>query len=165
MRGLKKVLLIVILSTFIFMITGCGNKNGVLVNNNKKALTADGYKSKMEDKGYTVIDASDQVSQYDYVKKLYIALNADRTYQIEFTEFSDNDNAIAFFENNKKNFEDAKGDSSEYTKVKLGNYDKYTLLTNGEYNVVARIDNTTIYLNVDEEYKNDVQSTLKDLGY
>lgn len=156
MKRFRKVMLVVILFISIFMLTGCGNK---------KAITSEDYKNKMEEKKYSVQESTSQFSDYDYVKKVYIALNSDRTYQIEFYELSDVDNAVSFFNNNKTIFENSKSNDAVETSVSMGNNSKYTLTTNGRYKVVSRIDNTVIYLDVTEQYKNDVQSILKSLGY
>ena len=78
---------------------------------------------------------------------------------------SDNDYASSFFNNNKKTFEDSESSGSTETSVSVGNNEKYTLTTNGKFKVVSRIDNTVIYLNVDDNYKSSVKNVLKDLGY
>ena len=97
--------------------------------------------------------------------QVYIAISSDSTYQIEFYELSDSDYASSFFNNNKKTFEDSKSSGSAETSVSAGNNAKYTLTTNGKFKVVSRIDNTVIYLNVDDDYKSSVKDVLKDLGY
>jgi len=47
----------------------------------------------------------------------------------------------------------------------MGNNSKYTLKTNGEYKVVSRIEDTVIYVDVDEKYEDDVKEILKEIGY
>lgn len=78
---------------------------------------------------------------------------------------SDADNAVSFFNTNKNIFENSKSNDAIETSVSMGNNSKYTLTTNSRYKVVSRIDNTVIYLDVADQYKNDVQSILKSLGY
>ena len=148
--------LVAICFIMLFTITGCGNK---------KALTASDFKSKMETNGYIVQDATSQMSEYDYIQQVYIAINSDYTYQIEFYELSDNDYAARFFNNNKSIFEDSKSSGAVETSVNIGNHAKYSLTTDGKFKVVSKIDNTVIYLNVDEDYKSSVKDVLKDLGY
>ena len=109
----------------------------------KTAITSDEFKNKM----------------------VYIAINKDSTYQIEFYELSNKDYASNFFNNNKKTFEDSKSSGSTETSVSIGNNEKYTLTTKGKFKVVSRIDNTVIYLNVNDNYKSSVKDVLKDLGY
>lgn len=136
------------------LMTGCGNK---------EAISSSEFKSIMGSKGYDVQDATSQFSAYDYVKQVYIALNDE--YQIEFYELSDEDKAVSFFETNKTIFEDSKSSTSSQVSTSIGNHSKYALSSDESYKVVSRIDNTVIYLNVDEEYKDEVKDLLEDLGY
>lgn len=156
MKRVKQLLMGLMCFVVLFTLTGCGNKT---------AITSDDFKSKMESSGYTVQEATNQMSDYDYIKQVYIAISSDSTYQIEFYELSDNDYASSFFNNNKKTFEDSKSSGSTETSVSVDNNEKYTLTTNGKFKVVSRIDNTVIYLNVDDNYKSSVKDVLKNLGY
>lgn len=156
MKRVKQLLMGLMCFVVLFTLTGCGNKT---------AITSDDFKSKMESSGYTVQEATNQMSDYDYIKQVYIAISSDSTYQIEFYELSDNDYASSFFNNNKKTFEDSKSSGSTKTSVSVDNNEKYTLTTNGKFKVVSRIDNTVIYLNVDDNYKSSVKDVLKNLGY
>ncbi len=156
MKKVKRLLMGVLCFVVLFTLTGCGNKT---------SITSADFKSKMESKGYTVQDATSQMSEYDYINQVYIAISSDSTYQIEFYELSDSDYASSFFNNNKKTFENSKSSGSAETSVSAGNNAKYTLTTNGKFKVVSRIDNTVIYLNVDDDYKSSVKDVLKDLGY
>lgn len=138
----------------IFFITGCINK---------KSISSNEFKNIMKEKGYSIYDATSQFSDYDYVLKAYLALKSD--HQIEFYELSDNDNAKSFYKRNKSIFEDSKEDIYSQYNSSIGNHSKYTLKTGGKYKVVSRIDNTVIYLNVDEKHKDSVKDILEYLGY
>ncbi len=156
MKRIKTLVMLFICVISLFSITGCKSKT---------ALKSSEFVNKIEEMGYTAKDATDQMSQYDYIEKVILAINKDETYQIEFYELSDNDYASGFFDNNKKIFEDSKDTTSTSTSVNIVNYEKYTLSTDGKYKVVSRIANTVIYLNVDDEYKSEVKETLELLGY
>jgi hypothetical protein len=119
----------------------------------------------MSQKGYSVQDASSQFSEYSYIKQVYIAVSEDYSYQIEFYELSDDSYATTFYNNNESIFESSKGDAAIETSIGLNNYSKYTLSSNGKYMVVSRIDNTVIYVDVDENYKDAVKTILDELGY
>ncbi|MGN1113933.1 MAG: hypothetical protein ACI4RC_02290 [Oscillospiraceae bacterium] len=156
MKKIKILTSALLCMVIMFTITGCGKKT---------ALTAEDFKSKTEEKGYTVQEATDQFSDYDYIKKVYIAIDKEQKYQIEFYEIDSSDNASKFFNNNKSIFEESKSSSCTETNVSLSNNAKYTLTTNGEYKVISRIDNTAIYVNADEKYKSDIKDLLDDLDY
>lgn len=156
MRKVKCFMMGVLCFVVLFTLTGCGNKT---------SITSDDFKNKMESNGYTVQDATSQMASYDYIKKVYIAISNDSTYQIEFYELSDSDYATSFFNNNKSIFENSKSSVSTETSVNLGNHNKYSLTANDKFKVVSRIDNTVIYLDVDENYKSSVKDILDDLGY
>lgn len=158
MKNLKRIIKGVLLFAFIILLTGCFSK---------KALSSEDFKTKMEEKGFTVQDATHQLSSYSYINKVYLAISSNSTYQIEFYDLATEDDAINFFNNNKSLFEKSKsndsGDAS--SNVNLKNYTKYVLISGGRYKVVSRINNTVIYLNVEETNKDEVKQILKDLGY
>jgi len=153
MKNFKIIMILSALIILALVFTGCGNKT---------ALTADGFKSTMESKGFTVKDATGQFGK-GIVDKVYIALN--KNYQIEFYSVPSEEQAINAFNQNKANFEKLKSSANVNTDVSLGNSSKYTLNSGGKYNVVSRISNTFIYLSVDSANKSEVDTILKDLGY
>lgn len=135
------------------------------LNKEKVAITPDSFKTTMEEKDYTVSDVTSVFSQYGgYVKKAYLA-QKNTDYQIEFYELSNLDNAVDFFNTNRAKFESQKGNSSIYSNVSLKNYSTYSLTTNGKYKYVSRVDNTVIYIDVDEKYQDTVKSLIKEIGY
>jgi len=152
MKTLKNSMLFAVLTIMMIAFTGCGDKT---------ALTPDQFKSKMESKGFTVQDATDQFE--GKVDKVYIALN--KNFQIEFYSVASKDQALGAYNQNKRSFEDTKSAGSTETESNIGNNSKYTLNTNGKYKVVSRIDTTFIYINVPSTYKTEVNTLLKDLGY
>ena len=119
----------------------------------------------MENKGFDVQEATEQFVNYDYIKQVYIAVNNSSNYQIEFYETLDTSGAENFYETNKEVFENEKESSSAYSSVDLGNHSKFSLTTDGKFKVISRIDNTIIYLNVDEKNKSEVKNILDELGY
>ena len=158
----KSVMIIIAILLLIIVIVAAVFFN---LNKEKKSITASDFYNIMKDKGYIVSNANEQFSEYNYIKQVYLAADKDYKYQIEFYEISDNTNAVNFYENNKLIFESSKGDSSSYTDVSFKNYSKYTLSTDGKYKVLSRVNNTVIYLDVKNEYKNDVNKIIKELGY
>jgi len=134
-----------------------------ILNKEKISITAKEFKNIMERKEYTVADATSQFEEYEFVKKVYIA--TDGKYKFEFYEFSSDEDAINFYNNNKSIFENQKGNSSGETYINGKNYSKYTLTTDGKYKCVSRINNTAMFINIENEYKDDLKEVLKDLDY
>jgi hypothetical protein len=157
----KRLLKIVSLGLAVML--GCGLLIGC--GSNKTSISANDFKDIMEDNGYEIVDAAEQFAEYDHVKTAYIAIDETASYQIEFYSIADEDAASQMFYSNKETIENTKGTATGVVEIKMGNYDKYSLTTNGKYKVVARIDNTMIYCNVDEDYKDDVKEIIELLGY
>ena len=157
MKKRKILLLIGIALTSLFIVTGCGNK---------KSITAEEFESKLKEKNFIINDVkTTQFSDVPEISKGLVAIDETYNYQIEFYEFTSEENAISFYERNKLIFENAKGSSSAYTNVDLNNYQKYTLITDGKYKVLTRINNTLIFINANEEYKDAIKKILKELNY
>ena len=153
---MKKVKVLMLLVLVVFL-SACSS--------NKIAINVDEFKETMRDNSYYVVNSKEQFSEYDYIVDSYIAINSDKTFQIEFYKLSDVDNSIAFYNYNKDIFDASKTSNSAYTDVNLNNNSKYTLTTEDSYKVLSRIDDTVIYVNTDKEYKDDIKSILKKIGY
>ena len=153
---MKKLKYFVLIILSVIVITGCGNK---------KAIDSDKFKKIMTDMDFQVVDAKYLFSEYDQVKEVYVALEKDRNYQIEFYVLDTDDSATDFYNTNKTIFEDSKGSTSSYKTVNLGNVSKYTLTTDGQYKIISRIGNTAVFVSEDIKYKDDINKILKKLGY
>lgn len=153
---MKKIKTLV-LSILVVLLSACSL--------NKEAIDVDKFKEKMRDKDYYVVNSKEQFSEYDYIIDSYIAINSDKTYQIEFYKLLDIDNSLAFYNYNKDIFDASRTSNSTYTDINLSNNNKYTLSTEDSYKVLSRIDDTVIYVNTDIKYKDEINSILKNLGY
>ena len=131
----------------------------------KQALTAEDFKSKMEEKGYDLQDCTDQFEGYDFVEQVYVALDDEGSYQIEFYDLSDDAHARDFFSNNVQIFKESKSNMSANTNVSLGNYEKYTQTDSDQFSMISRIDDTVIYVVEEKENKEAVEAVVKELGY
>ena len=69
------------------------------------------------------------------------------------------------YDRNKKRFESQKNDNDKAEIVETDNYSEYKLLTKGKYKLLCKIDNTLVYANVDEQYRDSVVEFAKQLGY
>lgn len=150
---MKKYLLLCV--AVLLLLTGCVGKE-------RTAISAEDFRSKMEEKGYTVVDATNQF-EAGLVEEVVLAYNDN--YQLEFYVMPDEDSAKAAFMQNQSTFESAKGSSSSHKTVSLKNYSYYNLTTDGKYFTVSRTDNTFMYTVVEEDYKKEVQDLMKEFGY
>ena len=134
------------------------------LNKEKTPITADTFNTTMESKGYVMTDTTSQFSQYgSLMAKSYAAQKSG--YQIEFYELSNEENAISMYNTNKTKFESQKTNISTSSTVSMNNYATYSLTTNGKYKYVSRINNTLVYVDVDETYKDTVKDIMKEIGY
>ena len=153
---MKKIKILGLL-VLVMLVSACTTK--------KVAIDEDKFISIMKNEGFTIVDVEEQFEQFDGFEEAYVAINPTGKYQIEFYELENDSYTINFYNNNKSRFESSKKGATTYTSVDLNNYNKYTLTTSNKYKVLSRIGETMIYLDVDKEYKNEVNSILEKLGY
>lgn len=167
MSKAAKIILIVVAIIIIIALIVVGAIVGVstLLNREKDSITAEQFRSTMEQKNYIVEDATYQFSQYDYVTQVYLVADSSYSYQIEFYELSNESNAIGFYNSNASIFQSRKGNAAVETNESGKNFSKYTLLSGGNYMVVSRINNTVIYVDVTSEYEDTVKDILDEIGY
>lgn len=134
------------------------------LNKEKTPISANTFNTTMESKGYIMTDTTSQFAQYgNYMSKSYAAQKTG--YQIEFYELSSEENAISMYNTNKTKFESQKSNDSASAIASMNNYATYSLTTNGKYKYLSRIDNTLVYIDVDESYKDVVKDIMKEIGY
>jgi len=155
--GMKQVLVIVLAMTIL---SGCG----------RDVIASDDFKSYMEDKGYEIVDSTDQYAGIGDVHKGYIALvdsnnDGEIDYQIEWLEVKNIEDAILLFEQQKVVSESYKGNSSSESNVNRKNYSEYSITYNGIHINMIRVENTLVYVMCDEEYKDNVKEDMKQIGY
>ena len=134
------------------------------LNKEKTPISASTFNTTMEGKGYEMTDTTSQFAQYEnYMSESYVAQKIG--YQIEFYELTNEENAISMYNANKTKFESQKTNASASTTASMNNYSTYSLTTNGKYKYLSRIDNTLVYVDVDESYKDVVKDIMKEIGY
>ena len=134
------------------------------LNKGKTPITAAEFNNIMENEGYVMTNTTSQFAQYpNYISESYVAQKSG--YQIEFYELTSEENAISMYNTNEAKFESQKTNAAIYTTVSIKNYATYSLTTNGKYKYLSRIDNTLVYIDVDESYKDIVKDIMKEIGY
>ena len=152
---IKTILLSIICFLMLFTLTGCAKKT---------VLTTNDFVSIAKKLEYTTEDVTDQYASNNYIKEATIAQSSDG-YQVEFYVLSDEGNATSMFNTNKADFESFKGNMSSETSVNLSNYSTYTLSSSGYYMHLCRVDNTLLYIKVQDTYKDSVKTLIDELDY
>ncbi len=164
---MKKAILITIIVVVIvaLIVGGIFATVFITVAQPKDPITVDEFKSALQQKDYSIYDAKDQYAVYTYIQSAQIAIKTDDSHQIEFYKFADSSYATNFFNNNVNIFENSKGTSDVQSTLSGTNYSKYVSKSKGKYRVVSIIEDTGIFVEVDEEYEEEVKSILEELGY
>jgi len=131
----------------------------------KEAISSSEFKTHMQGKGYYIKDATYQFNDIDYIENVYLAIDKDYEYQIEFYEFSENSDAEAFFTRNKNKFELDESDIAKKDEVNGSNHHRYSLTTPYSYKLVSVIDNTAVYINTDEDNKDEIVEIVEEINY
>jgi len=149
----KRVLGVVLLVSMVLVLCGCSKK---------EAITADVFKSKMEDLGYKITDATGQF-QGQAVESVQLALKDD--YQIEFYVVPSVEQAESAYNQNKSNIKNIETSSTTMKSLEVKNYSYYSMTSKEKYYVVSRVDNTFIYVAAKVEYKDEISDIISELGY
>ncbi|MGN1147178.1 MAG: hypothetical protein ACI4TB_02065 [Lachnospiraceae bacterium] len=153
MSRMKKVFVVFCMILGLTGMTACAKR---------EAVSVEAFNAAMEEKGYTIQDATDQIPA-DYIQAISLALHDD--YQIELYVFTGADAAASVFAQNKSVFEERKGNSNVEVSKDIGNYSYYSLTTGGQYYLLSRVDNTMLYVVADEKYKKEITEIIKEFGY
>ncbi|MBE5932364.1 MAG: hypothetical protein E7263_02950 [Lachnospiraceae bacterium] len=158
-KGLKIVLLIclvIVAAASVILL--------FVIDREKESMTANEFCDEMEDEGYILVDVTSQYEAYG-IDEAYIAVEQNQEYQIEFYELPSVSRAENMFATNKQNFKDRAGSSRVTSSYGFGNYDVYSLQSNGDFMYLCRVDNTLLYIDVDDSYKNEVREIIDELDY
>ena len=150
----KKVFLAFILLLGIFTLTGCVNK---------KTLTVDEVKTKMEKLGYDVTDNKNKYSDQEYVVNALLIGNSNFT--VDFLEISDIELAKELFESNKERMDGNRNGNYTNKSLSGNNYESYELVSDGYYMYICRIDNTILYADNKVEFEKEMKQIIKELNY
>jgi hypothetical protein len=149
----KRILGVLLVVSMVLVLCGCSKK---------EAITADDFKSKMEDLGYKITDATGQFKGQP-VDSVQLALKDD--YKIEFYVLPSVELAQSSFTENKSKIENINTSFSTTKSLEIKNFSYYTRTTGTIYYVVSRVDNTFIYVAAKAEYKDEISDIVSKFGY
>lgn len=150
---MKKLLLSI--SIFLLMITGCAFK--------EEAFDITKVQSLAEEKEYQFLDVTNDFSEQDSILSVYLV--ATTLWQMEFYEFTSEEEAHDMFLSNQASFQqDAESTSSEIEKNTLNSH-MYSLTTSDTFYYLKQVDHTVVYSKVGVEHRGKVLRFLKNIGY
>ena len=129
----------------------------------KAALTAEQFRDKMSDAGYSITDATDQFEKGS-VEIVLIAGLAD--HQIEFYVMPTVAKAETAFAVNRSDIEAIAGSGFSNSKSLTGiNYNSYARTTAEGCYFVSRIENTLVFVSEEAKEGKAIREIIKQLGY
>jgi len=129
---------------------------------NKEPISLTEYEVIAKSNGYLIYADETLKKEYDYIKKVSIAVDEKDDYQIELFVLENSFYSKEIFESNKSNLQKT---ASTSTSVNSPKYEKYSASTSDNYLYIARIDNTVLFANVGIEHKDEVKEFIKEIGY
>jgi hypothetical protein len=151
----KKILFI---STFLFIcfaLCGCTLK--------KNTITMEHLQEVSIAKEYEFMDITEQFQEDERIQN--VGMVASNYWHLEYYLFDNEESAMETFESNKKTFLTFKGNTSSEEESHFGNYETYGLTTITEYMYICRVENTLVFARVPVEYRSNVKSFVKNIGY
>ena len=157
---MKKIALILTVVIVLAMMDGC-----LIQEASRTPISANEFTTKAEAAGYRIQDAADQASgaAEDYLIAIQGTSAID--YQIEFFVVSTVDQAKATYQGNLSKIESQKGAISTNLSADKETYAYYKLASDNRYYVISRIENTLVYIDASEKYKDEIVKFLRDIGY
>ncbi len=150
---MKKLIIFCLLFITSIFLVGCGDT--------KESLTSETFQDALELKNFTIVDETTLVSDNNSIVSFLIATHPQNAYTINFYVFNSESSAQAFYVSERERF----GGQGSYNELNVGNFSKYTQLSNGKYGVVSRVGSTVLYANIDAAYRNELNTLLKEIGY
>ena len=154
MRISKFVVILISVVIFICSLCGCSSKT---------AINTDTFIKTLEAEGFTVTDVTSTTETNGLAKSVIIADN--EKYQIEFYVLKDNDTGEGVFYNNKELFEDEHSSKTLSSEFASDNYDYYAFNADGNFHMIARVDNTMLWCEANKTYKKEIVALVEKLGY
>ena len=154
----KRILILPLLLIMLFTFTACKKEE------EKKPISGDSFKLVAEGDKYTTKDVTKNFKSDSGITEAIVAA-VENQYQVEFYTLKDSKTAQKMYDRNKKRFENIKSSLDKAEVTETDNNSEYKISTNGRYMLLNKIDNTLIYANVEDKYKDSVTTLIKQLGY
>ena len=146
----KKWIVVLIL---IFLVIGC-KKNNLTLDDFVEIGSRNGYILEENNRGY---------ENYQYIKKVYYAINREDAYDIQFLELISDSYAKMFYELNKVELM-GNVDGNTYIKNKeFSNYSLYHIENDLDYQLVYQSNSNILYIDAPIGYIREIEEFLDEL--
>ncbi len=129
----------------------------------KTAIDAETFTKTLEAESFTVADVTNDTEINGLATSVLFASNEN--YQIEFYVLTDNDTGEGVFNNNRQLFDDEHSVKTMSSEITSGNYNYYAFNADGDFHMIARVDNTILWCEAEKTYKDEIVDLVKKLGY
>jgi len=130
----------------------------------KTPVTVDFFKETVESLGYTTEDVTGQYEHENFKIIKGIALEEDCLY-VAFFETDGNESANLAFTMAKAEMEADKGEVTAESSASIGDYQKYTLVAQGNYSLIERVGTTFVTASCHGPESQKVTDILDAIGY
>ena len=153
MKNKSIILGIVIIVLVCIITTGCMFYN---------VVDKDEFSKHFKDLGYTISDKEEAKYETD---TYLVASKSDVPFKIEYYEFENEVDAKKVYEKYKDSIVDYITTDSNNQETKGAVFTKTVAVSTDEYIVISRVKNTLIFIAGTNEYKNNIDTLLKDIKY
>lgn len=151
-----RILSLVLVAVVLMSFTACGKK---------EALTANQFKTFMEEKGLEVIDQTASAENDDY-QNVYVAVDLEK-YSFEYYFMRNDLTAKSLYtfavEKVKENYKEAHGVTT--TEKSFPSSADYSVTASDYYVRVIRVDNAVLYVTSYLDNKDECKEIIKEMGY
>ena len=155
-KSFKKILTILLAS---ICLTGCASTGS------SEPMTAEQFKSKMEEKNMTVNDQTASATDSSY-QKIYVAVNGKK-YSFDYYFMDSPESAETVYEYAVSNLDNTYGGmaTSEISEKEKDNVKYYSISATDYYCEAVKKENTVLYMVAAHNYESEAKDILSDLGY
>ena len=154
MRTIRTVSLVLCVVLLAALLTGCSSRT---------AATPDSFQAVMEAAGFTVENATETIARNDVANVILVA--SKDNYGIEFWNLNDAETAQMVFRIVSASLSGEHSVKFMEIKTTANAYGYYAFTANGNFHVIARIDNTMLLCEAEKEHKSEILDIIKQLGY
>ena len=154
MKVMKILSLALCAVLLIGMLTGCASRT---------PATGKSFQLTMEAAGFTVKDVTAETETNGMADTLFVAYNEE--YQIEFWDMKDAETGKAVFGNVRSSLSGEHAAKLMKVEATTNSYGYYAFTADGNFHVIARIEDTILLCEAGKEHKDAIVDILKQLGY